>query len=162
DSLPTTSDGIPYYSATRLRLDTSDEYQAQSPRDVRLYDPLAKRAPDKKLSTGDWVLAIFDSDAGRWHIVRDPFIGATIVRFKLTATVELGGAATAVIRKWDPTAGSGSGGYVNGDAISVKDWFGAIGNPGEWQAPSGYYGYAVKLSDKDEYQILYMEHQARW
>src|SRR5262249_6708561 len=111
---------------------------------------------------GTWVLATFDADTGRWQIVRDPFLGTAIVRFKLTATLSLGGSAAAVIREWDPTASGGAGAYVDGDAITVKDYFGALGDPGEWQAPSGYYGFAVKLADLDEYQILYMEHQAEF
>ncbi len=100
----------------------------------------------------------------KWGVVR--FGGAAesaaVVRFKLTAPLTLGGSAAAVIRKWDPTAGGGSGAYVDGDTITVKDYFGALGDPGEWQAPNGYYGYAVKLADLAEYQILYMEHQAEF
>ncbi|HVU87354.1 MAG TPA: hypothetical protein VHD36_08530 [Pirellulales bacterium] len=161
-TVPRTDDNVPYYNATRLRLDTTNDYTAQSPQHVVLYDPLAKDVAAKLLKEGAWVLATFDADTGRWQIVRDPFPGTQLVRFKLTATLTLGGSATATIRKWDPTAGGGAGAYVDGDTITVKDYFGALGDPGEWQAPSGYYGYAVKLTDLDEYQILYMEHQAEF
>jgi hypothetical protein len=162
DSLPRTSDNVPYYNATRLRLDTSSDYAAQSPQHVQLYDPLAKDASSKQLAEGAWVLANFDADIGRWQIVRDPFIGPVVVRFKLTSTLSLGGNATATIRRWDPTAGGGSGAYVDGDSITVKDYFGALGDPGEWQGFSGFYGFAVQLPDRSEYQILYMEHVARF
>ncbi|HEY4309845.1 MAG TPA: hypothetical protein VGN12_10375 [Pirellulales bacterium] len=162
DSLPRTSDNVPYYNATRLRLDTSADYVAQSPQHVQLYDPLAKDAASKQLAEGTWVLANFDADTGRWQIVRDPFIGPVVVRFKLTSTLSLGGNATATIRRWDPTAGGGSGAYVDGDTITVKDYFGALGDPGEWQGFSGFYGFAAQLPDRSEYQILYMEHVARF
>lgn len=81
-----------------------------------------------------------------------------VVRFKTTTTLSLGGTATAKLQNWDGAA------YVDGSTITVVDWFGAsgIGDVGEWQAPSGYYGFAVKLTDKSEYQILYMEHQAEF
>jgi len=161
--VPRTSDNVPYYNGTRIRLDTSDNYAAATPEDVQLYDPLAKDATVKLLTEGTWVLATFDTDAGRWHIVRDPYVGTAIVRFRLDATLSLGGSANAHIRKWDPTAGGGAGAYVDGDAIVVYDPFGIAGiggGVGEWQAPNGYYGFAIKLADKDQWQILYMEHQA--
>ncbi len=162
EPVPRTADGVTYYRATRLRLDSDDQYAAQSPQDVTLYDPLAKSNSAPHLAEGDWVLATFDADAGRWHVVRSPANNSRIVRFRLSSTLDLGGSAPAVIRKWDPAAGGGSGAYVDGDTITVKDYFGALGDPGEWQAPNGYYGFAVKLTDLDEYQILYMEHQAAY
>jgi len=162
EPVPLTADDVPYYSATRIRLDASENYTAQSPQDVRLYDPLAKNTSARRLAEGDWVLAAFDADAGRWQIVRSPASDLRIVRFRLSTTLSLGGSATAVIRKWDPEAAGGDGAYVDGDTITVKDYFGALGDPGEWQAPNGYYGFAVKLTDRDEYQILYMEHQAAY
>ena len=45
----TTSDGVPYYAAVRVRLDASDEYAAHEPADVALFDPLAKGQPERKL-----------------------------------------------------------------------------------------------------------------
>jgi Phage Tail Collar Domain len=160
--VPRTSDNVPYYNATRLRLDSTDTYVAQTPQNVQLYDPLAKDAVAKILTEGTWVLASFDADIGRWQIVRDPFLGTTIVRFRLTATLSLGGTAAAVIQQWNPAAGGGAGAYVDAAAITVVDYFGAIGGPGEWQALNGYYGYAALLPDKNEYQILYMEHVAEF
>ena len=151
---------IAYYNATRLRLDTSDLYAAQTPQHVQLFDPLAANAPAKNLTEGTWVLATFNADTGRWEIVRDPYLPVPIVRFRLTATLTLGGVATAVRRNWDPTAAGGAGAYASGDSITVVDYFGSIGNRGEWQAPSGYEGFAVKLADNAQYQVLYMEHQA--
>ncbi len=93
-----------------------------------------------------------------------------IVRFRLTSSLSLGtsfpttGSASAVIMTWD----TGSSTYVDGTAITVIDWFNVLGGPGEWQGQGdpdvagqvGLYGYALRLTDKSEYQILYMQHQA--
>src|SRR5579863_3718146 len=102
-SIPRTADNVAYYNATRLRLDASDLYAAQTPQHVQLFDPLAANSAAKNLTEGTWVLAAFDADTGRWEIVRDPYLPVPIVRFRLTASLTLGGFAAAVLRNWDPT-----------------------------------------------------------
>jgi hypothetical protein len=147
---PTTSDNVPFYAGVRVRLDASDEYAAHEPADVTLFDPLAKDRPERQLHEGDWALATHNADNGRWEIVRDPGGRGAVVRFRTTATLALGGTAAAVIREWDGAA------YQDGDAITVEDW----STPGRFSAVNGAEGVAVKLADKDEYVILWIEHQA--
>ena len=96
----------------------------QSPAACRLYDPLAKDSQIKLLTEGTWVLATFDSDTGRWQIVRDPFPGTQIVRFRLTTTLTLGTSATAVIRQWTRRPAAVRS-MLTGATITVKDYFGA-------------------------------------
>lgn len=103
-------------------------------------------------------IACWDSKLEEYVIIDMNKSVTDIVRFRLTGTLVLGLSAPAVIRRYD----SGTNSYVDGDTITVNDYFGALGDPGEWQAPSDYYGFAVRLSDFDEYQILYMEHQAEF
>lgn len=154
EPVPTTTDGVPYFPATRVRLDGSDEYAAHEPVDVPLFDPLAKDQPERKLHAGDWALATFNADSGRWEIIRDPTGRSAVVRFRTTATLAPtgghGGAAAAVTRVWDGAA------YQDGDSIIVEDFT----IPGRWSAVNGAEGVAVKLADKDEYVILWIEHQA--
>src|SRR5690242_9837198 len=84
--IPRTTDGVAHYSATRVRLDNADEYAAQEPQHVTLYDPLTRDTPERVLHTDDLAIAIFNADTGRWEIVRDTDGGVTIVRFRTTAT----------------------------------------------------------------------------
>ncbi len=147
---PTTTDGVAYYAGVRVRLDAGDEYAAHEPADVPLFDPIAKEQPRRELRGGDLALATFNADSGRWEIVRDPGTLADIVRFRLDATLSLGGTAAATILVWDGDS------YEDGDEITVEDWT----TPGRWSAVNGAEGVAVKLADKEEYIILWIEHQA--
>ncbi|HEY2840275.1 MAG TPA: hypothetical protein VGJ26_14055, partial [Pirellulales bacterium] len=147
--IPRTTDGVAFYNATRLRLGIDDKYAPQEPQHVRLYDPLVRVSPERVLHVGNWVLATFNADTGRWEIVRDIDGGARIVRFRTTATLSAGGSAAAVIvREVD-------GSDVDGDEITVVDW----SAPGTWYGPSGSQGIACKIPDRGElYDILWIEH----
>jgi len=146
--VPRTEDGVAYYDATRIRLDSGGEYAPQEPQHVRLYDPLTRQLPDRVLKQGDWALATFNSDTGRWEIARDPEPGAQLVRFRTTATLAIGDSAEAVIvRALD-------GDDEDGAAITVAD----SSAPGAWFGPAGSQGIACKLPGRAVYDILWMEH----
>lgn len=76
-----------------------------------------------------------------------------IVRFQLTAALETGGSAAAVIR----TQAAGS--YSSGAAITVYDWYGISGGGrGMFESPSGHEGYAQQREGSTtNYDIIWME-----
>jgi hypothetical protein len=146
---PTTTDGVPYYPAARVRLDASDEYSPGQPQDVRLWDPLAKN-DNRRLEAGDLVVAMFNADTGRWEIISDARGASEVVRFQLNGALALGGAAAASILSWNGVA------YVaEGDPVTVHDFTSA---PGTWSGPAGYRGFAIRLDGL--YEILFMERVA--
>ncbi len=99
-------------------------------------------------------VAFLSNQSGRYEIIALPGSGgAQVVRFRLYDDLPLGGSAAAKIQIWD----AGSSAYVDGADITVVDYYGALGRRGKWQGRSGYYGFAIKLPDKNEYQILDME-----
>lgn len=88
---------------------------------------------------------------------------AAVVRFRLTAPLETGSSAAAVIRTF------AAGNYVDGDAIVVFDWWAiSQGGRGMWQGFTNMEGWAFKREENatpagdPEYDIIWMEQYAFW
>jgi hypothetical protein len=82
--------------------------------------------------------------------------GTGVARFALTASLTTGSNASAVIRTWNGAA------YVDGDAITVHDWYGTSGGGrGMWHAATGAEGWASRREGSaTDYDILWMEQYA--
>jgi hypothetical protein len=103
---------------------------------------------------GDRGVCFLSKTSGRYEVVSLPGTGGVkIIRFKTTDPLALGGTAAAVKQNWN----AGTSTYDDGDAITVVDFYGSLGRRGKFQGPSGLYGFAVNLGDKDEWQIIDME-----
>lgn len=104
--------------------------------------------------------ARYFADSDRWEIL--PRGGeSSVIRFELTTTKPLGGAAVARALTWDGSQ------YVPGDEdLAVLD------SVGQWSGDVGYRGWATRrddrpthtigLEDLPAYEVLWMEGLARW
>jgi hypothetical protein len=96
---------------------------------------------------GDRGYCFFWPDATRFEAIAGAG-GAKIVRFRTTGTLTLGSSTPAVmVNEIDEED-------VDGDEITVVDW----SAPGTWYGPTGSQGIACKIPDRDNYDILWMEH----
>ena len=84
---------------------------------------------------------------------------STLVRFELTATLVLGVAPGA--NNAETCAWNGAAWAKTGTVIRVYDWF-ARTNESEFAGVSGYQGWCVYMADSARYEIVWMQHKARW
>lgn len=91
----------------------------------------------------------------RHEAVWMPSAEARLRRFQLTEDLNTGASAAAVLREWDGTQ------YVDGDEITVWDWWSLPGGRGMWQGVAPMEGWAMKVENEEsDYDIVWMEQGA--
>ena len=122
------------------------------------HDAIAHNIPDKYLGEGTICIALWqrglpENPQGEWWLERiDKNFDLALVKFRLDDPLPLGGTANATVQACSGEPPSGS--------IVVEDPYTA---PGMFCGPAGYEGIAYwwPTDTNCNYQIIYMEHQAR-
>jgi hypothetical protein len=154
----------PDYATARLLYDGSGSpptgVLSTDGHDVTIFDTLELRGDSVVSGSKVWVAAL-PHDSNMFELITAK-PGVAPVRFRLTATLNTGSSAAAVLRSFNGTT------YVDGDAIVVFDWWSiAGGGRGMWQAPSSAEGWAIRRelnatpAGDPEYDIVWMEQIAK-
>jgi hypothetical protein len=133
------------------------------PHEITVWDITGSSHPADARRIAQW-----NQQWHQWQLLSST--GDSIVRFRLTADLDLGGNAEARILTWN----SATNVYdVSADIIMVYDWFNTIPTPvrtGMFRGEITYEGWCVfrealdpeVTNDRDKYDIVWMENKADW
>lgn len=159
----------PYTEAKRVYLHpvTGLRGLGSNPVLERIYHPLALRDADDNyiglptLRAGMYVYTVWNRQSGRWEIITPATVATELTyRFELYENLAFGEHATAKLLYWD----SDESDYAADDdtTFEVYDAFNKFNQNCKPTGQGGARGYARYFLDADRWEIIEMEHQARW
>jgi hypothetical protein len=106
-------------------------------------------------AVGDRVFCTWNGQSSRWEILAPPL---DLWRFELKTSLSPGGSATAYLLSY--SEGYGENGHIEFTVYDAVN--GTLRGRGRTETAEGFHGYAKLMPDSQRWEVIALEHPARW